>query len=274
LMEQSFQCVSQYPKLIPQLLGCLEFGKDQVVLCQVSPAGLRFIVDDSKAMQASTEIPRECFQDYIFNSEEEPKIEFRVQLQMLCDCLKLFGELSGKLSLEYTTVDKQLCIMMEDTSNSSLVVDTKFQLQTMDSHFSALDFKFQDYPCDHYAILKAEDLKDALQELEWLGGSALELIMSDKDPFFALTCHGDCGQAQVEFPSESEVFFRFECGSEQTASYSMSMAQKMKAALSLSDQVQVRMNEQGLLSLQCSTKSYDGHSAFVDFLINPTFIEE
>ena len=144
----------------------------------------------------------------------------------------------------------------------------------MDSHAGALDFRFSDCPCNHYAIIKAEDLKDALLELEWIGGSTMELVMSNADPYFAIITSGDCGQAQVEFPNDSKVFFRFDCDVEQSAAYSMGMIQKIKTALSISDNVQVRMNEQGLLSLQCSTKAVDGQSSFVDFLISPTFIDE
>ena len=35
-----------------------------------------------------------------------------------------------------------------------MVVDTTFNLQTMDSHGGPLDFHFQDHPCRHYAIIK------------------------------------------------------------------------------------------------------------------------
>ena len=98
--------------------------------------------------------------------------------------------------------------------------------------------------------------------------------MSDKDPYFAIISCGECGSAQVEFPAESEVFFRFDCAQEQSAAYSMNMILKIKFALQISDQVQIRMNHQGLLSLQCSTKANDGQSCFVDFIISPTFIDD
>ena len=45
---------------------------------------------------------------------------------------------------------------------------------------------------------------------------------------------------QVEFPADSEVFLRFECDAEQSAAYSMTMMQKTKGALGISNDVQVR----------------------------------
>ena len=103
----------------------------------------------------------------------------------------------------------------------------------------------------------------------------MELVMSNTDPYFAIITSGECGMAQVEFPAESDVFFRFDCDVEQSAAYSMGMVQKIKSALAISDNVQVRMNEQGLLSLQCSIKATgDSQSSFVDFLISPTFVDD
>ena len=100
-------------------------------------------------------------------------------------------------------------------------------------------------------------------------GSTVEMVMSDQDPFFAITSCGECGQAEVtdcmsvsavtchvlhrslrfcglilypkkvEFPSTSDVFYEFDCDNEQSAAYSLRMMQKAKQALAISDQVQV-----------------------------------
>lgn len=44
---------------------------------------------------------------------------------------------------------------------------------------------------------QSEDLKDALLELEWIGGASIELTMSDEDPYFVLQCIGSSGSGQV-----------------------------------------------------------------------------
>jgi len=203
--------------------------------------------------------------------ESEEKVEFKVNLQKLYESLRLFGELTGRLILSYTTAEKLLVITLEDRSNHDRLIDTTFKLQTQDCHGGAIDYRFQDCPCNHHAIISADDLKDALGELEWLGGSTMELVMSDSDPFFAVISCGECGQAQVEFPGGSEAYFRLDCTGEASAGYSCAMIMKIKFALSISDQAEVRMNEEGLLKISCSIKAHEKHTAFVDFIISPAF---
>lgn len=268
-------------------------------MCSATQRGLKFTVDDNKVMQAYADIPAAAFQEFMVRcgnievrlcpslaffrmllhvlraqDESDKKVEFRVNLQTLYESLRLFGELTGRLILSYSTADKLLCITLEDRSINDKVIDTTFKLQTQDSYGGTIDYRFQDCPCNHTAIIKADDMKDALSELDWLGGSTMELVMSDSDPYFAIISCGECGQAQVEFPEDSEVFFRLDCTGEASAAYSTNMIQKVKFALSISDQVEVRMNEQGLLKMSCSTKAHGGHPAFVDFLINPAFDAE
>ena len=110
-------------------------------MCSASASGFRFTVDDSKVMQAYADIPSSSFHDFVVTypdshvcidllvplplsffsetpftlpsqdeDEDDRKVEFRVQLQLLYDTLRLFGELSGRLALKYSTTDKQLCI--------------------------------------------------------------------------------------------------------------------------------------------------------------------
>ena len=40
-------------------------------------------------------------------------------------------------------------------------------------------------------------MKEALHELEWLGGVVVEITMSDDDPYFVLQCGGTSGNGQV-----------------------------------------------------------------------------
>ena len=40
-------------------------------------------------------------------------------------------------------------------------------------------------------------MKEALHELEWLGGVAIEITMSNEDPYFVLQCEGSIGSGQV-----------------------------------------------------------------------------
>ena len=54
-----------------------------------------------------------------------------MMLSTLCDTVKLFGELYGLLRLEYTSDSKQLVIAIEDSSSSSVVINTEFKLQTV-----------------------------------------------------------------------------------------------------------------------------------------------
>lgn len=96
--------------------------------------------------------------------------------------------------------------------------------------------------------------------------------MSPDEPHFRLSTTGPSGSCQVDYPKDSEVFESFDCTETQIYTYKLSHMLPAVKALSLSRKAQLRINKEGILSLQHMIEAAEGANkkhCFVDFFILP-----
>lgn len=162
-------------------------------------------------------------------------------------------------------------------------------------------------------IMRGSWLHDALSELSSTTPEKLTMYAKTVKgkPFFALSASGTLGSARVEFnnqPSQPRSTFGADAGEEQTnlletfqlsdptdilrSSYKFALVQKAARAMSVAKKVSIRMDSQGVLSLQFMVEveaatAVGGGGAvgaaanvateklsFVDFVIVPMIEEE
>ena len=128
------------------------------------------------------------------------------------------------------------------------------------------DFLWEDHPIANRVIIQALQLKDALTELEWWG-NVLELVMSPNAPYMQMTSKGDHGSLSIAFPSDCESIDEFQCKETRKEGYKMSWMQCMFKALGLSDKACMRMNSNGMLSVQLMIRDDSPVTTFVEFLM-------
>jgi cell cycle checkpoint protein len=100
-----------------------------------------------------------------------------------------------------------------------------------------------------------------LNQSEWLREAFLELessiehvavLVSPSAPYLCISGSGNTGDTKVEYPKDASVFDAFQCYDVVEHDYSFSLIKLCLKAMSVSSKTSLRINEQGLLSLQVS----------------------
>ena len=180
----------------------------------------------------------------------------------------------------YNPVDATFAITLE---HRGVVTDCVIQTMTTDP---PIEFRSGGLPnanpstrfqsCVTKAILRSEDLRDAMSEMEWLGGATVTIAVNglDGDWTMAISSTGDCGRGVVEFSSTSDSFLSFDCRANAdigaSYTYSLTSLSRTMQALKVSSETLLRIDDWGLLSLQLAIQGSEGlEPNFVDFLICP-----
>ncbi|KAF2637428.1 Rad1-domain-containing protein [Massarina eburnea CBS 473.64] len=145
-------------------------------------------------------------------------------------------------------------------------------------------------------IMRGGWLGDAIAELSSTSPEKLTLWarMKERKPYFALSSSGTLGSARVEFnnhvqsraapvpsstsnppgtpPPPASLLETFKLGSPSSplkASYKFSLIQRAMRAMSAASKVSIRVDEQGVLSLQFMIEVEAGKLSFIDFRFVP-----
>lgn len=94
LEESIFSCRIECSKTISEILTCLCMNrKDHICYIEATPESLMFAVTGkAKSTQARVNLEADLFDDYMCDS---PSIRLALNLNMLLDCLEIFGSSSG-----------------------------------------------------------------------------------------------------------------------------------------------------------------------------------
>jgi len=247
--------------ILSTILNTLNFGKKtEMVNVTLGAKGMKFTVDNSRCFQVNTFLQSELFQEYNYRSDD--KESFSIQLSALLDCLNIYGVHSQTaLQIAYQSYGRPLLLMLEENE-----VLTDCGIRPNDS-LSLTKYDIKAYPIVAKIIMKSESLCDAFNELDW-SSDFLTWEISDEAPHFRLKAQGSGTLCQVDYPSDCEVFETFECMKASANEYKMKLLQPCLSALKLAKKTQIRINEQGLLSLQHMIATEDSqHYVFVDFFI-------
>jgi cell cycle checkpoint protein len=188
--------------------------------------------------------------------------------------------------ISYTTSGAPLSIILTEAS-----IRTTCDLATYEPEYT------EPIPFDRRAvvlktIMRGSWLHDALSELSSTSPDKLTLYAKSVrgKPFFALAATGTLGSARVEFNNQPamaaedaqtnllETFQLSDPGDVLRASYKFALVQKAARAMGVAKKVSIRMDAQGVLSLQfmveVGVEEGTGTLSFVDFVVVPMVEEE
>jgi hypothetical protein len=147
----------------------------------------------------------------------------------------------------------------------SITVTSSGGIFTIDTSGPA-DFLWAENPVVNRVIIQSGPLRDALSELEWWGNS-LQLMMSPNAPHMQIMSNGDHGSCAISFPADCEIFDEYRCREMRAEVYKSQWIQCVFKALSLSEKACLRMNSNGMLSVQLMIRDESPVTTFVEFLL-------
>ncbi|KAI8819888.1 Rad1/Rec1/Rad17 [Fimicolochytrium jonesii] len=231
------------------------------------------------------------------NSEDQPgtasSITFGIDIQALLDCLTIFGGASAHPSTTATGGDPYdfptqetraipietsrvpvritrpltggvLSLMLEERE-----VVTVCQLNTTDPEpISELHSRFIESRVVGKVIMKSEWLRDAFSELDGTSDT-LTLIVASVAPYFRLAASGLAGDAQMDYPKDTDVVESFSCLENTRNNYRYASIAPCLRALAFSTKTSIRVNETGFLSLQFMIPLNEKDVTFVEYLVSP-----
>jgi cell cycle checkpoint protein len=87
-LESIFFCKIDNSRIISNLLDTINFGKNQVATITIYKHRIKFTVEEARSLQANVFLQQEIFQEFVL---KEDTVTFRVHLQLLVECLNIFG---------------------------------------------------------------------------------------------------------------------------------------------------------------------------------------
>jgi len=242
----AFACKVDSTEILINLLSTLLFSKDQLIVCKFVPAGMKFLVEKDSVLRAKAYIKSSCFQEY-FLPEDVEEVGVTLNLSILLECLQVFGS-SSHMHMSYMGEGAAVCLILEDAG-----VITQCEIRTLDLQGpNELEFNFRTSPIAARAVVKSQFLKDCFGEMDVAGASDITVHFTETAPFLSMAVKGDSSRVQIDFPNDknSEVFTEFECKSDISSSFSLTLIRPVIRALVKAESTNLRVNEQGMLSMQ------------------------
>ncbi|KAH8813291.1 Rad1/Rec1/Rad17 [Xylogone sp. PMI_703] len=278
--------VSSSGRTLFQLLNCIRFAPK--VHVQISNEGIRFAVEESRAMQ-----------DY----DTPPDLpNFQISLPALLETLQIFNAaeaanpgrisnpsandytsnirpgrsnafnpqslgISGVCRLSYPSLGSPFGIILEETG-----VTTTCSLHTYEPEY-ADEIPFSRDALRVKIIMQSRWLFDAISELSSLSPTTLDITAYPRSPYLSLSASGPLGSASVDFAKGRDLLETFSVGEKWGQSYKFEHVRAAGEAMKLASKVSVRGDEQGVLSCQFMIEIEGGGISFVDFRFVP-FLSE
>ncbi|KAK2710646.1 cell cycle checkpoint protein RAD1-like [Artemia franciscana] len=246
--------------------------KEPVALFCFSSQGLKVTSEDAKSVQLNAFLPLEVFEEYRLNTDGNP-VKFRLQLNVLIECLELFSE--GKLLqdsrprmvMTYEQYGAPLCLSVEEP-----VVSTDCKIKTLEPD-EPVDFHFDLSDSTGKMILKSEVLKEAFSELDSTADKIKIEILVDP-PTLRLVTNGSCGRSQTDIQANTEYVEMFSYQEKVDASYHQDMLKLALKPLGISKRTSLRIDERGILCLQFMIQQENDKTGFVEFYCSPELLDD
>jgi len=183
-------------------------------------------------------------------------------LAIFLQCLQVFG-LQAHLQITYAGAGAPVSLLLEEGG-----VITQCEVHTLENT-NPIDFDFRAAPITSRAVIKSQFLKNSFAELDVPGATEVLVGMYPRAPFLQMSTKGNSSSCQIDFPMEkdADVFTEFDCKEESVHRYPLSLIRPCVKALAKSDHTNLRMNQEGMLSMQHVIPASDGHTNWVEFLI-------
>ncbi|KAF2720428.1 hypothetical protein K431DRAFT_339353 [Polychaeton citri CBS 116435] len=184
--------------------------------------------------------------------------------------------IQGLCTFTYAGPGEPLSVHMSEAG-----VTTTCELTTYEANTSGEEIPFNRDAIALKTIMRSGCLLDAIQELSGMSPSTLTITATPSTrsgPDLSLAASGALGDALVEFASsrahDAPILETFICYGRTNASFTFGLVKAAQRAMASASKVSLRLDEEGVLSLQFLIQNEEGRSSsegltFVDFRIIP-----
>lgn len=183
---------------------------------------------------------------------------------------------AGLCRLSYDSHGAPLSVHLSEAG-----VRTTCELTTYEAHGNSADIPFDGKQLSLKTITRASVLADCISELAVTQPQTLHIVASPRAPYLSFSGNGGpLSSATVEFSKDPQLLETFQCATRVEATYPFEMVKAAYRAMCSATKVSVRIDAQGVLSLQFlidvesavsaqAGGSSNANVAFVDFRIVP-----
>ncbi|KAI4155153.1 MAG: hypothetical protein LQ340_001189 [Diploschistes diacapsis] len=175
---------------------------------------------------------------------------------------------AGICKLIYERTGSPLCVILEEAGITTTCELTIYEPEPL------ADIPFDKQALVQKIIMRSNLLHDAVTELSATSPTRVTMIASQASRYFALSSTGPHGSATVEFSTDPQLLETFDVSGKLVNTYKYSMLKAASRAMAMASKVSIRVDRQGVLSLQFLIELNTGVKSFVDFRYVPFLPEE
>ena len=168
----------------------------------------------------------------------------------------------------YEQTGSPLCIVLEEAGVTTTCELTIYEPEPM------ADIPFDKTRILQKIIMRSSWLHDAIMELSATSPTRVTMTASSSSHYFSLSSDGPHGSATVEFSTDPQLLETFEVPHRVINTYKYSLVKATSRAMAMASKVSIRVDEQGILSLQFLIELETGVKNFVDFRFVPYILED
>jgi cell cycle checkpoint protein len=270
-----FSCSSDSPRLFSQALNAIAWRQPESQACsiRVSEAGMMFVTEDVKVLQANILFKASIFQSFTLRSSEP--YEFRVNLTSLVHCLSVFAETASLLDISggsESDLRVRICDMGSVTECSIRTLhSTPDQLnqRTLTDAFSARDSVEICY-FDISSLVLREVFRFPNERKN--KSVSIEMMIDRPNNRFVVKAEGAYGAVRsvIDFDHHDFQKKRILIDDTFAASYPVASLTPMLAAMSQSFETRFTFKDNGMLAAKLGmrgTSSISGLETVVEFIL-------
>lgn len=267
-MLSAFTCRIDTVKTITDVLTCLcvNLKKDHPCHIQATPDGLIFLVTGrAKSTQASADLKADLFEEYICESD----VHLALNLTTLLECLLLFGSSSDNTvaTMTYSAEDAMFRLSLQEQGIMTSCDLTAMYSEGFDELDTGLSAAFREGVEESAVLVVSEPLKEAVTELmEVSGAGSVTIDMSPSGMRLSTRGSGE-NMCEINFPHDSKVFILFRCDKSAVWTFPLPSLQLGMKALGVAKETYMRINAEGIMSIQHQIENLNHQETFVNFLM-------
>ena len=176
--------------------------------------------------------------------------------------------MTGLCKLTYEQTGSPLCIVIEEAGITTTCELTIYEPEPL------ADIPFDKQALVQKIIMRSSLLHDAITELSATSPTRVTMLASQTGRQFSLSSSGPHGSATVEFSTDAQLLETFDVSQRVMNTYKYSLLQSTTRAMAMASKVSIRVDQQGVLSLQFLIELDTGVKSFVDFRFVPLIAED
>lgn len=274
-------------KLFTAIIKALSFVNNSEI--QLSNAGFKYVVEESKSFQAIAYIQKDFFSDYFIKLSGSDMISFGVNLTSFTDLLSgLIGNDSGStMNISFFERENQIvfCVLQTDKGDSNKhytdndvedlagEIRTEYFMRTMLS-IEPIDFTIDDPELFHSIIINAPDFLSLLSDFD---RTISEINIKITEHKMTMKSIGILQYASTaKYKSDSEIFDKYECYQPSQFSYRFNYFKVIMKGVALASKVSISTQLNGAMRVQLMVPSDDDSdpTAFIEYNLTPNLPEE